>query len=185
MRQTPLPRCNQALQALPKAVRPALPASAESPQTGLHGTSDRAAYQNVQLWPDIRVRQQDFWQRRHDYKFYRRIFNRKNVNLALLHVCKRVNAEVVEVSHGQNELRFSGTHGFIVAAAFVYTIEVQNTRWLMDLSIAMPPCSEDRSYYANQNNPDPGRLSRDVGEGSWAGLHHMQIVRSGGAMSTR
>ncbi|KAF3038646.1 hypothetical protein E8E12_005295 [Didymella heteroderae] len=100
--------------------------------------------------PETGIGKQDFWQRRLDKKFYRRIFNRENVNLGFLRVCKQVNAEAAQVFYGQNEFRFSGTNGCIVAAAFVYTIKARNTHWLAHLTIAMPLLTEDRSIYANE-----------------------------------
>jgi len=64
----------------------------------------------IEFLPDTGSDRQTFCQRHHDEKFYRRLFNRNNINLGFLRACKQVSREAAEVFYGQNEFRFSGTN---------------------------------------------------------------------------
>lgn len=133
----------------------------------------------IEFWPDTGTGRQDFWQRCHDGKFYRRCFNRRNINLGLLRVSEQVNEEAYQVFYGQNEIRFSGINGCIIAAAFVYTIKARNTRWLTNVTIAMSLFTENRYIYANEGNPETHNRFWEVVGGSWPVFVTHRIVRSG------
>jgi hypothetical protein len=78
-----------------------------------------------------------------------KLFRTKGVhNLGLLRTSKQVNLKVAEIFYGNNEFRFSGLNGHMVASAYAMKIGLRNLNFIQSITIAMPFLSEERGHRA-------------------------------------
>jgi hypothetical protein len=84
----------------------------------------------------------------------RTFWHRRAVNLGLLRTCKQINTEAAEVFYGDNEFRFSGTNGHMVAYAYLKKIGPRNLDFFRSITIAVPVPSNNRGMYGENWNPE-------------------------------
>lgn len=84
------------------------------------------------------------------------------VNLGFFRTCKQIYCEATKVFYGQNEFRFSGLNGHMVAFAYMSKIGARNFAFMESMTIAMPFRSYDRGGYAVHWNPCTWRRVNEV-----------------------
>jgi hypothetical protein len=77
----------------------------------------------IELWPenDDPVASHQSTAANRNLQHLRANFKQRGINLKLLRVCKQIHYEATRCWYETNEWRFSGTNGWMVANAFLYT----------------------------------------------------------------
>jgi hypothetical protein len=99
----------------------------------------------VEFWAEVDCYGNARKQRSQDAEKLRSAIASRKLNLDFLRTCRRAQFEGSEVFYGENEFRFSGVSGHIIANLFVRKV---STEWLTSLTIAMPI----HSTYSGQSN---------------------------------
>lgn len=109
----------------------------------------------IELYPEAGDSRKDFVARtRPCRRYYGRLTGSKKLCIGLLRVCKTIHQEAAEVFYGENEFRFSGINGHVVAFAFTHTIGFRHLKFLKTLTIAMPLWSGGHGSYNDDLNID-------------------------------
>jgi hypothetical protein len=95
----------------------------------------------IELWPEtddpIASHQSTACSR--NMKWLRAKFKQQSINLKLLRVCKSIRDEATRCFYECNEWRFSGTNGWMIANAFLYTTTLSSSfGWQHIRSITLP-----------------------------------------------
>lgn len=116
----------------------------------------------MELWAETGDLKADHRVRSSTGAYYRRLINSRRLNLSFLRTCKQIHEEAAQVFYGQNEFRFSGKNGVMIACGFIHKISVPHWKWIQHLTIAMPLCSEDESIFAVDGNPSTKKRVNEV-----------------------
>ncbi|KAI4617004.1 uncharacterized protein J4E87_008516 [Alternaria ethzedia] len=117
----------------------------------------------IELWPETGDMDTEYYRRVRNGSRLRKMFGRRGArNLGLLRTCKQVCAEATEVFYGNNEFRFSGLNGHMVAYAFATKIGPRNLGFMKSMTMAIPCRSEDRGCMASHWNPHTWLRTHDV-----------------------
>ncbi|KAH7092525.1 hypothetical protein FB567DRAFT_588799 [Paraphoma chrysanthemicola] len=66
------------------------------------------------------------------------LIGRRELNLSLLRTCRQVQTEAAEVFYGENEFRFTGLNGHMVANLFVRKIHKHHFQFIKHLTMSIP-----------------------------------------------
>ncbi|KAF2729312.1 hypothetical protein EJ04DRAFT_556187 [Polyplosphaeria fusca] len=116
----------------------------------------------MELWAKTNEREHDWPVRWRDIAFWRKLIRSRKLNLGLFRVCKQLNLEAAPIFYGENEFRFSGINGHIVAHSMFFTIRQRNFQWLKSITIAMPFFSNNEGCFASNWNAVTPRRIEDV-----------------------
>ncbi|KAI4688264.1 uncharacterized protein J4E84_005195 [Alternaria hordeiaustralica] len=117
----------------------------------------------IELWPETGDMDTEYYRRVRNRSRLRKMFGRRGPrNLGLLRTCKQVCAEATEVFYGNNEFRFSGLNGHMVAYAFATKIGSRNLGFMKSMTMAIPCRSGDRGCMASHWNPHTWLRTHEV-----------------------
>jgi hypothetical protein len=95
----------------------------------------------IELWPetDDPVASHQSTTANRNLQHFRGKFKKRGMNLKLLRVCKEIRHEATRCWYESNEWRFSGTNGWMIANAFLYTTALSSSLgWQHIQSITLP-----------------------------------------------
>lgn len=98
----------------------------------------------MELWAETGDFNEDYNTRNRTGYAYKRMIKPRNLSLGLVGLHKQYGSEAAQVFYGQNEFRFSGVNGVMIACDFIHKIGIRNWNWAQHLTIGMPLTSEPR-----------------------------------------